>query len=91
MLKIAFCDDENQETRRLEALLEEYAADRGQDFAHTSYQSPVELMAEVEKSRVPIKQYLQKFPQWGRFGVTSVTPFLLLPVHPEGYTPAHHT
>ena len=49
MLKIAFCDDEIQETRRLEALLEEYAADRGQDFAHTSYQSPVELMAEVEK------------------------------------------
>ena len=43
------------------------------------------------QSRVPIKQYLQKFPQWGRFGVTSVTPFLLLPVHPEGYTPAHHT
>ena len=43
------------------------------------------------ESRVPIKQYLQKFPQWGRFGVTSVTPFLLLPVHPEGYTPAHHT
>ena len=32
MLKIAFCDDETQETRRLEALLEEYAADRGQDF-----------------------------------------------------------
>ena len=45
----------------------------------------------ASKSRVPIKQYLQKFPQWGRFGVTSVTPFLLLPVHPEGYTPAHHT
>ena len=42
-------------------------------------------------SRVPIKQYLQKFPKWGRFGVTSVTPFLLLPVHPEGYTPAHRT
>ena len=45
----------------------------------------------VSKSRVPIKQYLQKFPQWGRFGVTSVTPFLLLPVHPEGCTPAHRT
>ena len=42
-------------------------------------------------SRVPIKQHLQKFPQWGRFGVTSVTPFLLLPVHPEGCTPAHRT
>ena len=43
------------------------------------------------ESRVPIKQYLQKFPKWGRFGVTSVTPFLLLPVHPEGCTPAHRT
>ena len=42
-------------------------------------------------SRVPIKQYLQKLPKWGRFGVTSVTPFLLLPVHPEGCTPAHRT
>ena len=45
----------------------------------------------TSESRVPIKQYLQKFPQWGRFGVTSVTPFLLLPVHPEGCTPAHRT
>ena len=42
-------------------------------------------------SRVPIKQYLQKLPKWGRFGVTSVTPFLLLSVHPEGCTPAHRT
>ena len=42
-------------------------------------------------SRVPIKQHLQKFPKWGRFGVTSVTPFLLRPVHPKGRTPAHRT
>lgn len=48
-------------------------------------------MVGVVESRVPIKQYLQKFPKWGRFGVTSVTPFLLLPVHPEGCTPAHRT
>ena len=46
---------------------------------------------EVPASRVSIKQYLQKFPKWGRFGVTSVTPFLLLPVHPEGCTPARRT
>ena len=45
----------------------------------------------ASESRVPIKQYLQKLPKWGRFGVTSVTPFLLLPVHPEGCTPAHRT
>ncbi|MGY6766219.1 transposase [Faecalibacterium prausnitzii] len=46
---------------------------------------------EVPVGRVPIKQYLQKFPQWGRFSVTSVTLFLLLPVHPEGCTPARRT
>ena len=46
---------------------------------------------DTRQSRVPIKQYLQKFPKWGRFGVTSVTPFLLLPVHPEGCTPARRT
>ena len=49
------------------------------------------LWQGASESRVPIKQYLQKFPKWGRFGVTSVTPFLLLPVHPEGCTPAHRT
>ena len=49
------------------------------------------LWQGASESRVPIKQYLQKFPKWGRFGVTSVTPFLLLPVHPEGCTPARRT
>jgi len=51
----------------------------------------IRALPDAEKSRVPIKQYLQKFPKWGRFGVTSVTPFLLLPVHPEGCTPARRT
>ena len=44
MLKIAFCDDETAEIAQLEELLEEYAAARGQEFVHTSYQSSVELM-----------------------------------------------
>ena len=60
MLKIAFCDDETQETRRLEALLEEYAADRGQDFAHTSYQSPVELMPSAGRTPNRLKSLFQK-------------------------------
>ena len=64
----------------------EFAAWQTEQAHHTNKEKQ-----EVPTSRVPIKQYLQKFPQWGRFGVTSVTPFLLLPVHPEGYTPAHHT
>ena len=38
------------------------------------------------------KTVFAKVPyKWGRFGVTSVTPFLLFPVHPEGCTPAHRT
>ena len=49
MLKIAFCDDETAEIAQLEELLEEYAAARGQKFVHTSYQSSVELMADIEK------------------------------------------
>ena len=49
MLKIAFCDDETAEIAQLEELLEEYAAARGQEFVHTSYQSSVELMADIEK------------------------------------------
>ena len=49
MLKIAFCDDETAEIAQLEELLKEYAAARGQEFVHTSYQSSVELMADIEK------------------------------------------
>lgn len=51
MMKIAFCDDEAAELSLLEALLGEYAANRGQEFVHTAYQSPVELMADIEKGR----------------------------------------
>ena len=63
----------------------------GQPLAVGRVMTPTLAMTVVRESRVPIKQYLQKFPQWGRFGVTSVTPFLLLPVHPEGCTPTHRT
>ena len=53
--------------------------------------NPAVELSYLDECRGFIKQYLQKLPQWGRFGVTSVTPFLLLPVHPEGCTPAHRT
>ena len=49
MLKIAFCDDETIVITQLEELLEEYSAARGQEFVHASYQSSVELMADIEK------------------------------------------
>lgn len=51
MLKIAFCDDEAAELKRLESLLGEYTAECGPEFIHTTYQSPVELMADIEKGR----------------------------------------
>ena len=38
-------------------MLEEYAADRGQDFAHTSYQSPVELMADMLKKTLKEQKF----------------------------------
>lgn len=51
ILKIAFCDDEAEELRRLETLLQEYAQARGQELAITAYQSPLELMTDVERGR----------------------------------------
>ena len=74
----------------------ETEAPKSENTAGDTAPKPVTTPTEERKedtpqSRVPIKQYLQKFPKWGRFGVTSVTPFLLLPVHPEGCTPAHRT
>ena len=75
--------------RRMNAKLKQARDDFSRQMAAYTQQLK-ELLGGFE-SRVPIKQYLQKFPKWGRFGVTSVTPFLLLPVHPEGCTPAHRT
>ena len=70
----------------------QYFSQITRDLSPEQFHQLLNIIKEiVAVSRVPIKQYLQKFPKWGRFGVTPVTPFLLLPVHPEGYTPAHHT
>jgi len=51
MLRIAFCDDEAAELKRLEELLDKYAAACGQEFVHISYKSAVELMADIEKGK----------------------------------------
>ena len=86
------CDIGKERIRRAGDKLYETLKTSGKDFQHIAKNintAPRKTFAA--DCRGFIKQYLQKLPQRGRFGVTSVTPFLLLPVHPEGCTPAHRT
>ena len=49
MIKVAFCDDDLSVLGELEALMEQYRIERNRDISYTSFNSPLELLAEVEK------------------------------------------
>ncbi len=49
MIKIAFCDDELSVLHDLTVLLDRYRVDRNQEMEYFAYQSPFELMANIEK------------------------------------------
>lgn len=49
MIKIAFCDDDLSTLNELNVLLDRYRAERGRDITYTSFQSPLELLADIEK------------------------------------------
>jgi len=49
MIKIAFCDDELSILDELRILLDRYRVERNQDIEYTSFQSPLALLAEIEK------------------------------------------
>lgn len=49
MIKIAFCDDDTAILRTLQALLDQYRTQRNQSIAYTAFQSPLELLAEIER------------------------------------------
>ena len=49
MIKIAFCDDELSVLNELRILLERYRAERDQKMEYAAFQSPLELLAEIEK------------------------------------------
>ena len=49
MIKIAFCDDELSVLNELRVLLDQYRVERNQEIDYTAFQSPLELLAEVEK------------------------------------------
>ena len=49
MIKIAFCDDELSVLNELRILLDQYRVDRNQEIDYTAFQSPLDLLAEIER------------------------------------------
>ena len=49
MIKIAFCDDDLSVLRELGALMDKYRVERNQDIMYASFNSPLELLTEVER------------------------------------------
>ena len=49
MLQIAFCDDDQSVLDQLSELLDKYRVERNRDMTFTSFHSPLELLAEVNK------------------------------------------
>ncbi|MEG2597042.1 MAG: LytTR family DNA-binding domain-containing protein [Oscillospiraceae bacterium] len=49
MLNVAICDDDIAELAHVTVLLDEYKLDRHVDVNHTAFQSPLELLASIEK------------------------------------------
>lgn len=53
MIKVAFCDDDSAVLNEISALLVRYRAERNQEIACTAFQSPLELLTEIEKGLRP--------------------------------------
>lgn len=53
MIKIAFCDDEMEVLHQMNELLDRYQVERNEDITYAAFQSPFELLAEIEKGIRP--------------------------------------
>lgn len=53
MIKIAFCDDEMEVLHQMNELLDRYRVERNEDITYAAFQSPFELMTEIEKGIRP--------------------------------------
>ncbi len=53
MIKIAFCDDDMEVLHQINELLDRYRVDRNEDITYAAYQSPFELLTEIEKGIRP--------------------------------------
>ena len=49
MLKIALCDDELSVLNEIGVLLDEYRVEKNQEIEYTAFNSPLELLADIEK------------------------------------------
>ena len=49
MIKIAFCDDELSVLNELRILLDQYRVERNQEIEYNAFNSPLELLAQIEK------------------------------------------
>lgn len=49
MIKIAFCDDDLSTLNELNILLDQYRVERNRDISYAAFQSPLELLADIER------------------------------------------
>ena len=53
MIKIAFCDDDMEVLHQMNELLDRYRVERNEDITYAEFQSPFELLTEIEKGIRP--------------------------------------
>lgn len=53
MIKIAFCDDDMEVLHQMNELLDRYRVERNEDITYAAFQSPFELLTEIEKGIIP--------------------------------------
>ena len=53
MIKIAFCDDDMEVLHQMNELLDRYQVERNEDIPYAAFQSPFELLTEIEKGIRP--------------------------------------
>lgn len=53
MIKIAFCDDDMEVLHQMNELLDRYRVERNGDITYAAFQSPFELLTEIEKGIRP--------------------------------------
>lgn len=53
MIKIAFCDDDMEVLHQMNELLDHYRVERNEDITYAAFQSPFELLTEIEKGIRP--------------------------------------
>ena len=53
MIKSAFCDDDMEVLHQMNELLDRYRVERNEDITYAAFQSPFELLTEIEKGIRP--------------------------------------